>query len=57
MAPVFDTLAGGRFGAILIDPPCRLANRTGKMAPEHMRLRRYPTMDFEKSKRKSKRKE
>jgi len=36
-----------RFGAILIDPPWRFANRTGKMAPEHKRLHRYPTMSFE----------
>jgi N6-adenosine-specific RNA methylase IME4 len=37
----------GRFGTILIDPPWRFSNRTGKMAPEHKRLRRYPTMSFE----------
>jgi N6-adenosine-specific RNA methylase IME4 len=37
----------GRYGSILIDPPWRFANRTGKMAPEHKRLRRYPTMSFE----------
>lgn len=37
----------GRFGTILIDPPWRFANRTGKMAPEHKRLRRYLTMSFE----------
>ena len=36
-----------RYGTILIDPPWRFANRTGKMAPEHKRLRRYPTMSFE----------
>jgi N6-adenosine-specific RNA methylase IME4 len=47
MVPMFDTLAGKRFGAVLIDPPWRFANRTGKMAPEHKRLRRYPTMDFD----------
>ena len=34
-------------GAVLIDPPWRFANRTGKMAPEHKRLHRYPTMSFE----------
>ena len=33
-----------RFGAILVDPPWRFANRTGKIAPEHRRLARYPTM-------------
>lgn len=32
------------FGTILADPPWRFANRTGKMAPEHQRLARYPTM-------------
>jgi N6-adenosine-specific RNA methylase IME4 len=37
----------GRFGTILIDPPWRFSNRTGKMAPEHKRLHRYPTMSFE----------
>ncbi len=44
-----DHLPGltGTFGAILIDPPWRFQNRTGKMAPEHKRLRRYPTMSFE----------
>ena len=37
----------GRFGSILIDPPWRFANRTGKMAPEHRRLRRYLTLSLE----------
>ena len=37
----------GKYGTILIDPPWRFANRTGKMAPEHKRLHRYPTMSFE----------
>lgn len=32
------------FGAILIDPPWRFLNRTGKVAPEHRRLARYTTM-------------
>lgn len=32
------------FGTILADPPWRFANRTGKVAPEHRRLRRYDTM-------------
>lgn len=34
----------GRFSTILADPPWRFANRTGKMAPEHRRLRRYRTL-------------
>jgi N6-adenosine-specific RNA methylase IME4 len=44
-----DALPGltGTYGTILIDPPWRFQNRTGKMAPEHKRLRRYPTMSFE----------
>lgn len=32
------------FGTIYADPPWRFTNRTGKMAPEHKRLHRYPTM-------------
>ena len=39
------TFAGGRrFGTILVEPPWRLTNRTGKMAPERKRLSRYETM-------------
>ena len=34
----------GRFGAVLIDPPWRFANRSGKVSPEHRRLRRYETL-------------
>lgn len=37
----------GHYGTILADPPWRFSNRTGKMAPEHQRLLRYPTMEFE----------
>ena len=33
-----------RFGTILADPPWQFENRTGKIAPEHKRLNRYPTM-------------
>jgi N6-adenosine-specific RNA methylase IME4 len=36
----------GKFGTILADPPWRFMNRTGKVAPEHGRLRRYETMDL-----------
>jgi N6-adenosine-specific RNA methylase IME4 len=32
------------YGTVLADPPWRFANRTGKMSPEHKRLRRYHTM-------------
>lgn len=34
------------FGTILADPPWRFQNRTGKVAPEHKRLDRYPTMEL-----------
>jgi N6-adenosine-specific RNA methylase IME4 len=37
----------GQYGSILIDPPWRFTNRTGKMAPEHKRLHRYPTLSFD----------
>lgn len=40
------TPVAARFGAILVDPPWRFSNRTGKVAPEHRRLRRYPTMSL-----------
>src|SRR3712207_1696775 len=35
----------GTYSTILIDPPWRFSNRTGKVAPEHRRLRRYRTME------------
>ena len=38
------SLAGRRFGTVLADPPWRFVNRTGKVAPEHRRLARYPTL-------------
>src|SRR5262249_17279230 len=38
---------GQRFGALLVDPPWRFANRTGKVAPEHGRLHRYRTLALE----------
>jgi N6-adenosine-specific RNA methylase IME4 len=37
----------GTFSTILIDPPWRFTNRTGKMAPEHKRLKRYETLSME----------
>ncbi len=37
----------GTFKTILADPPWRFTNRTGKIAPEHRRLKRYETMSFE----------
>jgi len=40
----------GRFATTLADPPWRFSNRTGKMAPEHKRLLRYPTLSIEEIK-------
>ncbi|MHA3916443.1 MT-A70 family methyltransferase [Halovulum sp. GXIMD14793] len=42
-----DDLGGQEFQTILADPPWQFQNRTGKMAPEHKRLSRYPTMTLE----------
>jgi len=36
----------GQNSTILADPPWQFQNRTGKMAPEHKRLLRYPTMEL-----------
>src|SRR5262245_6761975 len=38
---------GGKFSTVLVDPPWRFANRTGKVAPEHRRLSRYETLSIE----------
>lgn len=45
--PAEDLLAKmtGQYATILADPPWQFQNRTGKMAPEHRRLLRYPTME------------
>ena len=60
MTDIVETIASLRsfagshpdaFGTILIDPPWRFANRTGKMAPEHRRLSRYSTLDFDEIER------
>lgn len=46
--PSEDLLAKitGQYSTILADPPWQFQNRTGKMAPEHKRLLRYPTMEL-----------
>lgn len=36
-----------KYKTIYADPPWQFANRTGKVAPEHKRLNRYPTMKLE----------
>jgi N6-adenosine-specific RNA methylase IME4 len=43
---IFESISG-KYGTILIDPPWRFANRTGKVGPEHKRLHRYETLSFE----------
>ncbi len=44
----FIKYAGKRkFSTILADPPWQFQNRTGKVAPEHKRLARYPTLSLE----------
>ncbi len=43
-------LEGKKFHTVLADPPWQFQNRTGKMAPEHKRLARYPTMTLEEIK-------
>ncbi|MFP4310267.1 MAG: MT-A70 family methyltransferase [Desulfococcaceae bacterium] len=43
----FLAFVGNRkFAAVLADPPWQFQNRTGKMAPEHRRLSRYPTLSL-----------
>jgi N6-adenosine-specific RNA methylase IME4 len=44
---LLETVGRRRFGTILADPPWQFTNRTGKIAPEHHRLTRYPTMKLE----------
>ncbi|MGH9438051.1 MAG: MT-A70 family methyltransferase [Terriglobia bacterium] len=44
---VFEKEVYTRFGTILADPPWQFTNRTGKMAPEHKRLSRYPTLPLD----------
>lgn len=39
-------LGADKFATVMADPPWRFQNRTGKIAPEHKRLARYPTMEL-----------
>lgn len=39
-----------KFATVLADPPWQFQNRTGKMAPEHKRLQRYPTLSLQEIK-------
>lgn len=40
------SLGTKKFSTILADPPWQFENRTGKVAPEHKRLSRYPTLSY-----------
>jgi N6-adenosine-specific RNA methylase IME4 len=44
------SVGDNKFRTILADPPWQFQNRTGKMAPEHKRLSRYPTMTLDEIK-------
>lgn len=48
-APAIDLLEKihGCYATIVADPPWRFQNSTGKVAPEHRRLLRYPTMELQ----------
>lgn len=48
-SPTVDLIdkINGQFATILSDPPWQFQNRTGKVAPEHRRLLRYPTMELQ----------
>ncbi len=49
-ADLLQAVGERKFATVLADPPWQFTNRTGKMAPEHKRLRRYPTMNLEEIK-------
>ena len=49
LSPADDFLrftANRKFSTVLADPPWQFQNRTGKIAPEHKRLLRYPTLSL-----------
>ncbi|RKJ79173.1 S-adenosylmethionine-binding protein [Butyricicoccus sp. 1XD8-22] len=47
---LLNCAAGNQYNTIYADPPWQFQNRTGKVAPEHKRLTRYPTMALEEIK-------
>ena len=47
---LLEDIGKRRFATVLADPPWQFQNRTGKMAPEHKRLSRYPTMTLQEIK-------
>lgn len=42
-----DFANGKKYKTVYADPPWQFQNRTGKVAPEHKRLNRYPTMSLD----------
>ncbi len=42
-----SSVGNNKYATVLADPPWQFQNRTGKVAPEHKRLLRYPTMTFD----------
>ncbi|MDD1624778.1 MAG: S-adenosylmethionine-binding protein [Methylococcaceae bacterium] len=47
---LLNSVGKKKFATVLADPPWQFQNRTGKMAPEHKRLQRYPTMSLQEIK-------
>lgn len=47
---LLEEIGKRKFSTVLADPPWQFQNRTGKMAPEHKRLSRYPTMTLQEIK-------
>ncbi len=47
---LLNAVGDKKFATVLADPPWQFTNRTGKMAPEHKRLRRYSTMELQEIK-------
>jgi N6-adenosine-specific RNA methylase IME4 len=50
VAEDFSREIKGQFCTVLADPPWKFQNSTGKIAPEHKRLSRYPTLSLEEIK-------
>ena len=47
---LLNAVKNNKFSTVLADPPWQFKNRTGKMAPEHKRLKRYPTLTLQQIK-------
>lgn len=47
---LLKSVGSQKFATVLADPPWQFQNRTGKMAPEHKRLQRYPTLSLQEIK-------